>query len=164
MLLGFHYSEKSAGDLRGSIKDHQGETTSAPWFFVFLCLCLFRSHVCRLVGSVQSVGKHNELLGRGVLLRPIVLLPLLLPGCSVRDGGQPRQPAGPHAHEVQHVVLQLQRRTAQHHPDRWVRGGGLSCCHCLGLETEKDLCIGGTLYTLYAVTAFLVKCVEYEMF
>ena len=83
-------------------------------------LC-FLSTICWLVGPVRSVGKRDELHSRRVLPRSFVLLALLLPGCSVRVGWQPRQPAGPDAHEVQHAVLQLQRRTAKHHPHRWVR-------------------------------------------
>lgn len=67
----------------------------------------------RLVGPVRPVGKRDELHGGGLLLRPF-LRPsaVLLPG---RPLGAGRQPAGPDAHEVQHAVPQLQRRTAQHH-------------------------------------------------
>lgn len=92
-----------------------------------LILSVFLSTFCLLVGSVWSVGKHNELHSRGVLLRSVVRLPLLLAGCSVRDGWQPQQPAGPDAHEVQYVVLKLQRRTAQHHTDWWVWRGESRC-------------------------------------
>lgn len=100
------------------------------------CRVSLLSTICRLVGPVQSLGKHNELHGGRPLLRPflLVLLALLLSGRSRGTGRQPRQPAGPHAHEGQHAVLQLQRGAAQHHPHRWGRAHGLiqqcfSCFH-----------------------------------
>lgn len=70
------------------------------------------------VGPVRSAGERHELHSGGVLLRPLLLLALLLPGRPLRARRQPWQPAGAHAHEVQHAVLPLQRGAAQHHPDR----------------------------------------------